>query len=64
MSERKTQCHECQLKAGAKPPKHNPELRGVTCIVGTCPSCGKGPQALMYACDYDWPKTGERAVYD
>ena len=50
--QRKDQCHKCQLKAGAKEPKGG--LRGVTCIHGICPGCGK-EDLLMYACDYFWP---------
>ena len=59
--QRQTQCHECQIKSGAVEP--NDSLNGVTCIRGICPGCGE-EDFLIYACDYNWPKTGEMAVYD
>jgi hypothetical protein len=55
-------CYICQIKAGAKPPKWNPEMKGVTGIIGKCPDCEKD-RFLFYPCDFDWP-SGERAVFD
>ena len=55
-------CHECQVKLGAKTPKWG--HRGITVMVGECPECGKKEATLVPNVDYDWPKKGEKAVWD
>lgn len=61
LPERPIQCHSCQLKAGAQPPKDG--LMGVTCTRGKCSGCGV-TDLLIYPWDYNWPDTGEYAVWD
>lgn len=56
-------CHECQLKRGGVPPKWNKDLMGVTVCEGICRDC-KLITTLVPSADYDWPKTGEKAILD
>ncbi len=54
-------CHECQIKRGAREPKGG--LGAVTVHGGECVDCGL-VTTLVPSIDYDWPKTGQRAVWD
>jgi hypothetical protein len=54
-------CHGCQLKRGGVPPKGH---GAITCSTGTCSKCKNKNVTLVPTCDYDWPKTGKKAVFD
>lgn len=56
-------CDYCNRLNGARSPKSNPRMIGVTVCMGFCESCGDWT-GIVPACDYDWPKTGSKAIFD
>ena len=54
-------CHACQLRLGGKVPDHG--HNGITVHFGDCPECGHRAMLVPNA-DYDWPKKGQKAIWD
>lgn len=54
-------CHKCALKLGAKVPKRG--QNSITVHGGICYYC-KLPGTIIPHCDFDWPASGERAIWD
>lgn len=57
----KGHCHACQVKRGGKVPKWG--HAGITVTRGKCAGCGK-VKTLVPESDYDWPRSGRKAVFD